>query len=89
MSCPCEKNNNEIVFSSNNVTPCTYTSEQILEWKNLIFCYKELYYDEDKKNINIALGIILSAIKVNPCLLKNELDSIKSLMLKIIDLNIC
>lgn len=90
--CNCATSNGTYIRSNRqsvNLEDCDYTLEQIISWKDLLFCIKNNPI-VDQKQVNKALGTVLSAIKINnPCYLQKELNNTLPLINQIIALNIC
>lgn len=73
---------------------CEYTLEQVLDWKNKLFCIR----DNDSiiqsgilsTTFNIYLGIVLSCINSNSaCYFKDYLPDIENYINNLITLDLC
>ena len=74
---------------------CDYNLEQLIDWKNKLFCVRDNEYFSNlqitKKDLNSYIGIVLSGITLeyNICFLVDQLDRVKPVIIKIISIGLC
>ncbi len=74
---------------------CDYNLEQLVDWKNKLFCVRDNEYfyalQITKRDLNSYIGIVLSGITLeyNICFLVNQLNRVKPVIMKIINSGLC
>ena len=74
---------------------CQYTLDQVKKWSELLICFKEngyySTYNISGKDLNKALGIVLSAINypTNICYFESELNNIFNIITIIVNSGKC
>lgn len=83
------------IFQSQSIQSCIYTVEMLEVWKTKLQCVKtNEYYSQinsSVQEVNLALGVVISALNNPPtlCYFAGHLNSISSLIIKIINEGIC
>lgn len=74
-------------------TDCSYTTDILNTWLSLLLCVrKNNLYDVigySKFKINVAVGIVKSAINNNPCTFASRLDKTSDLIMAIVNSGQC